>query len=196
MLPFARMPSRRKTPIAPERVLKKVAECNFFLEQMQQHEHEQDEFAYCLSAFLTALQSVAWVTPMADLKRGKQLRSEIEQLAKTHPDLKYLLNARGAEVHREGVALTMSFGSSLSPQQRGFRFPSSRFQGRYEGRFAHARFQPPWSQSIYRPIYRHTWQFQDYPLRNIVAICRDCLNILNAVVTRTFPGAALLASRS
>jgi len=183
------MPPRRKTPISPRRVFKKVAACRFFLEQMQQHEDEENEFTYCLSAFLAALQSVAWLTPMADPK----LRSEIDQLVENHPDLKYLLNARHAELHRDGVSITMSFGSSLGTQPRGFRFPSSRFHSRFEGRLARSRFHPLWAQSIYQPRYCHTWRFRDYPMENILQICRDCLDILEALVARTFPRAALLA---
>lgn len=184
------MPSRKKTSTKPERVLKKVAECKFFLDQMEQRENEEDEFAFCLSAFLSALQSVAWLLPMADSKRREQLRRQIEQLENTHPDLKYLLNARDAEVHREGVAITLSFGSSLSLRQREFRFPSSRFHGRFEGRFARPRFQSPRAQPIYQRSYRHSWRFQDYPLGNIVEICRDCLDTLVTLVPGAFPAAA------
>lgn len=98
--PSAQIAVRRKTPIAPKRVLKKVGECHFFLELMQQHEHEEKEFTYCLSAFLTALQSVASLTPMADPQRQRQLKSVIERLIKTHPNLEYLLNARDVEAAR------------------------------------------------------------------------------------------------
>jgi hypothetical protein len=186
---YCAVTSRKHLQISPERVRKKIAECNFFLAQMHERQHDESEFSFCLSAFLAALSSVAWLAPMAapDLKRRKQLRREIEHLAKTHADLRYLLSARHAEVHRDGVAITISFGTTLPAKHAGFRFPNSRFRGRLEGRFAHSRFQRPWAQAVYRPMHLHTWRFVEYPLRNIVEICRDCLNALNLVLIQAFP---------
>lgn len=177
------MPARKKTPVTPRRVLNKIAECHYFLQRMDQHEEHPAEFGYCLSPFLSALRSVEWLAPMADSKDRKQISNSIEQLKTARPDLNYLLNERDAEVRREGVKIVMTLAGSIRPVQCGFTFPSGRFSGRFEGRFQRPRFQAPWTQEVYKPVYGYRWRSQDYPARDVVQVCRDSLNALEQLVT-------------
>jgi len=123
------MPARKKLVVSRDRLLSKVAECRYFLQHMEQHQGNPNEFGFGLSAFLCAFKSVASLTPQIypDPKRQKQFRNGINQLRDGHPDLNYLLNARDAEVHREGVKIVLVLNSFLKPRQKGFTFPSSRF---------------------------------------------------------------------
>jgi hypothetical protein len=182
------MPVRRRMHLSPERVFRKIDECNFFLEQMQERQQNENQFSFCLSAFLTALASVAWFIPMAesDPGRRRRLKGQIARLEQTHPDLTYLLNARDAEVHREGVAIRVRFGMKFPTTATGFRFPRSRLTSRrFEGRFAVSRFERPRSP-LSVSLHRDTWRFEDRPIGDIVNICAACLNLLSATVRQAF----------
>jgi len=177
------MAKRKRKLITPQRVLNKVEECRFFLRCMEQHEQEPEEFGYYVSAFLSALKTVEYLTPIAARQHQARVRKEIHQLKGARPDLNYLLNARDAEVHQEGVALVMTFNSPTQLQEPGFVFRSARFRGRFEGRFR-SGFRLPKLKTIYEPVYRDRWWFRDF-LAPVVGVCRNCLDALEGLVNRT-----------
>jgi hypothetical protein len=178
----------RHVPVDPGRVLKKFRECGFFLQMMEQREQNEDEFGFCLSAFLTALKSLSDLIPMADREHKVQLRESIEIIKDDNPDLKYLLGARDAEVHRDGVTLQLSLSTSVRTIRDDSRFARSRLQPRPIGRFHHVRLQSRYGQPHYETVYRHSWRFKDYPVHNITDMSRGCLDSFNPLIEQLFPG--------
>ncbi len=126
------MPTRKKLVISDQQIKGKLAECNFFLEHMEQSRDPQ-ELGYYLSAFLSALATFTSLGLMRQHAKG--VGRALEQPRKNSSDLDLLLQARNVEVHREGVRLWLYRAPvgkrrvPASPLQG--RFPSSRFQSRF-----------------------------------------------------------------
>ncbi len=178
------MATRKKLVITPDRVRKKIRECLFYVEKMEEAANDPgEEFGFYLSAFLSSLKSIENLAPLADHKRQMEIRNEIRNLRNNHPPLNYLLTVRDAEVHREGVQIVMDLMAAFRRPQHGFTFPSARrrlegaarFQSRFESRFSVR-------SSIYQPFYRHTWVFPDNA-QEVVHTCQDSLNLLIQQVT-------------
>ncbi len=183
-LRFISMAQREKLVVPAERLPNKMRECAFFLGCMEQHLQEPEVFGYYLSAFLSALKSIEYLTRSV----GKDAAKKVKALRQNNRGLDFLFDARDVEVHREGVAITMTIGSRIKPPETVFRLPRSRFETRYESRFG-SRFVPRWVDPVYQPLfsYGYTWQFADYPGRDIIALGRDCLAELKKTVADHVP---------
>jgi len=180
--------SRSGLLIAPSRLLKKIGEAQFFLEKMRGSNESPQELGFYLSAFLSALKSIEYLAPLTSRDRQAEIRKGISQLRDNHAALNYLLEARDAEVHREGVGLVLESLTTLKVSKPTFIFPSARFKGRYEGRFQGRFEQPNLGQSqastVYRPVYRDVWYFENYR-REVVETCRDSFHALKTRVTKS-----------
>jgi len=163
-------------------VLQKVAACRFFLRGMEEHgrcEQPPEEFGFLLSAFLSALKSIEYLTPQVNPSRRKQIEAAIEQLRVVRPELNFLLNAGDAEIHRKGVEVVLTIDCFAA--EPAFVLPGTRLRGRLQGRFR-LRFG-----SSARPVFRYRWRFQDsHDLSSVVEICRDSLNALALAVNQAF----------
>jgi hypothetical protein len=94
--------AHRRVRISEQRIKGKLAECEFFLKQMEESSDPQ-EFGYYLSAFLAAFRTFIDLGLMR--KYAKGTRQVLLQLRKNSSDLDRLLHSRNVEVHREGVRI-------------------------------------------------------------------------------------------
>ena len=94
--------ARGRLPISDQRIKGKLAECEFFVKQMEESSDPQ-EFGYYLSAFLAAFRTFIDLGLMR--KHAKGTPQALLQLRKNSSDLDRLLHSRNVEVHREGVRI-------------------------------------------------------------------------------------------
>jgi len=92
---------RSPLKLSQERITSKLAECDFFLRQMRQS-REPQEFAYHMSAFLTAFSSFTQLALLRKHPRG--FEKALERLRKNSV-VDRLLDYRDVEVHREGIRI-------------------------------------------------------------------------------------------
>jgi hypothetical protein len=176
-----RVMSRKRAFITKPRVFRKIAECHFFLREMERRERYQserpEEFGYNLSAFLSALRSVEWFGRLVVSKRSSEIANRIGQLRQETHELDYLLNAGDAEVHREGVSVILTLASPVGPPRDSFTFPSRRPGRKVQGRSDPPPCEPP-SAWLYRPPDAYRWSFEDTRARAVVQACRIALEVL------------------
>ena len=125
--------ARAKVVVSEERIRGKLAECEFFLEQMNENADPQ-VFGYHLSAFLSALSTLTILGLMRN--HGQNTKRALEQLRKSASELDFLLNSRDVEVHREGVGIWLLRSNRVSPRFRGGIWGDLWVTPRYGSRYA------------------------------------------------------------
>jgi hypothetical protein len=98
------MTSRKKLVISDLRIRGKLAECDFFLEQMASSD-DVEQFGYHLSAFLAALSTFTNLGLIRQGAKAKGVNQDLHQLRKKSREVDLLLEFRDVEVHREGVTI-------------------------------------------------------------------------------------------
>jgi hypothetical protein len=173
------MPPRTKLTISRARVRSKVAECHFFLRQMQEHEQVED-FRFVLSAFLSALKSVEYLTRPYQ----KEISNRLCEPRTERAELDYLLSARDLEVHREGVKTVREITAYRKIRYLG----PGRFQtlkansSRVQFVNSRLRFRREQGRKIDAVTFNYVWHFDDYPVRDAVDVCRAALEVLEGIV--------------
>lgn len=150
-----------------ERALEKVDEARFFLARMEDHGGNWPEFGYYLSAFLSAFRSIHY--RLCCLGAGDRVKC----LSDSDKEVNFLIQARDAEVHKEGVGIVLTVASA--------------------GPWAHSPWGPsPWRASPWRASpwddddpenVRKLWKFKE-GYKDVVNLGRHCLQVTEALVQR------------
>jgi len=153
----------------PERVFEKIEESRFFLARMADYEKRDQEFGYCLSAFLSGFKSI-----VCRLERsvGRTILPTVRQRLHSDPDIDFLCRARDIEVHSNGLIVFPIYNI-----ERGEPRIPERWQSLWEPPMR--RFNPIHPRSR---IVQLGWQFSDHPARNVIELCYDTLNSIEQIV--------------
>jgi len=163
---------------SPERVLDKLPECSFFLDEMLRHEQAgvADKFGYCLSAFLNSFRTVTFrLYGVVENISGKSAAENLLRQLRAHPEIGFLMKRRDVEVQEDGTVIFERFTVHVVARD------SNSFEGRFASRFT-SGFEPRFNHGV---EVRHTggWQFMESP-RSITELCRDALEQLEPFVRK------------
>lgn len=179
----------RKPSFRFERALEKVEEGRFFLTLMKINRKTPQQFGYCLSAFLSAFKSAfeRLKTTVGDEHIRRRAANAVRNLRQSRPDVDFLMEARNAEVHREGVKIELEWQTpSVTPERWWSRFnpPWARSE---------SRFNPRWGRAEGHPVA--VWKFSDRRTADVITLCKNSLNALEDLI-QNMAGEASPASRA
>jgi hypothetical protein len=172
---------RQGVLVSEQRIKGKLAECEFFLDRMNESNSPQ-VFGYYLSAFLSAVSTLTVLGLMRN--HGKSFNGALRQLRGNSGELDFLLNSRDVEVHREGVRIWFYQNSqpqSMSPRFRGGLWGDLLLTPRHESRYR-SKFRPRFGDGMRVALERakaapapNTFIFEDSG-QDVVAICKAALD--------------------